>query len=187
MSRDELGPIVARLLEAAIGSKTIREGYSKALGALTINFSFLHFHVEVLSWDIFGVDHSTGRILTKDLPLKQLIAKFRSCMNHRTISDKDRKDIARLLRKIEEVTERRNELMHDLWLIHDGKPAFCYKRRGGGGKVPAPSISDINAFNRSVQGLTVELINFKDNASIRFPSFVGTGHPLEEIGEFRES
>ena len=180
-------PIAEKLIKAAIGDKTVREAYQKALGALAISFSLLHFHLEVFSWDVFGVDHQTGQILTKDLPTKQLVQKLRLCSNHRAIQEKDRKDFHRILKQVETAAEQRNELLHDLWLIHEGQPVFCYKRRGRSGKVPAPSLSDIHSSNRTIQALTVKLIDFKERAPISIPSFIGIGHPIEEIAKSRKA
>src|SRR5712692_5610914 len=70
------------LMEAAIGDKGIRAAYQKALGSLAINFSLLHFTLEMFSWEVFAVDHQTGQILTKDLPTTKLIQKLRSCCDH---------------------------------------------------------------------------------------------------------
>jgi hypothetical protein len=57
------------LADATIGDKGIQAQYQRALGSLAINFSLLHFELEMFSWDVFGIDHQTGQILTKDLPI----------------------------------------------------------------------------------------------------------------------
>ncbi len=166
------------LMEAAIGDKGIRAAYQKALGSLAINFSLLHFTLEMFSWEVFAVDHQTGQILTKDLPTTKLIQKLRSSCGHRAIKPTERHQLSDLLKQIEKAAERRNELLHNLWFISEGQPVFCYKRGSGKGKVqPAPTASEITEFARSIEILILMLVDFKNTASISIPSFAGEGHP----------
>lgn len=173
--------IVDALMDAAIGDKGMRAAYQKALGSLAMNFSLLHFQLEMFSWEAFKVDHETGQILTKDLPTSKLIEKLQSCCEHRAIPQEQRTQLSKLLKEIKKAAEERNELLHNLWFIDEGQPAFCYKR--GKGKVlhSAPTVSDISEFARSLEVLFIKLVAFKDTASIRIPSFAGIGHPEQII------
>jgi hypothetical protein len=170
--------IVDALVDAAVGDKGIRATYQKALGSLAINFSLLHFHLEMFSWEVFAVDHQTGQILTKDLPTTKLVHKLRSCCDRRAIEPTQRTQLFDLFTRIEKAAERRNELLHNLWFIYEGQPAFCYKRGSSKGKVhPAPTASEITEFARSIEILILMLVDFKNTASISIPSFAGEGHP----------
>ncbi len=51
--------------------------YERALGRLTIIFSQLHFFLESFGWKVWRLGSIFGSILTGDLPIKQLVAKFR--------------------------------------------------------------------------------------------------------------
>lgn len=168
---------VVDALMAAAHDKGVRVAYQKALGSLAINFSLLHFHLEMFSWEVFAVDHQTGQILTKDLPTTKLIQKLRSCCDHRAIKPTERHQLSDLLKQIEKAAERRNELLHNLWFISEGQPSFCYKRGSGKGRVPAPTAPEITEFSRSIETLILMLIDFKSIASISIPSFAGVGHP----------
>lgn len=156
----------------------LRVAYQKALGSLAMNFSLLHFQVEIFSWEVFQVDHQTGQILTKDLPTSKLIEKLESCCNRRAIPQDQRTQLSKLLKQIMKASEQRNELLHNLWFIDEGQPAFCYNRKRGKGKVQsAPTVSDIIEFARSIESLFLKLVDFKNTASIRTPSFAAEGHP----------
>lgn len=182
MSDTKRKEIVEALIDAAIGDKGVRAAYQRALGSLAINFSLLHFYLEMFSWEVFAVDHQAGQILTKDLPTSKLVQKFRSCCNYRTIKPAERTELSELLKNIEKASERRNELLHNLWFIHEGQPVFCYKRGSHDGKAhPAPSASEIAEFARSIEILILMLLNFKDKDAISIPSFTGEGHPANII------
>ncbi len=170
--------IVDALVDAATGDKGTRAAYQKALGSLAMNFSLLHFQLEMFSWDVFDVDHQTGQILTKDLPTSKLIEKLQSCCKRRAIPPEQRIQLSKLLDHIKKAAEERNELLHNLWFIDEGQAAFCYNRVRGKGKVHlAPTVSDISEFARSLEVLFIKLVDFKDRASIRIPSFAAEGHP----------
>lgn len=178
MSDTKRKEIVEALIEAAIGDKGIRAAYQRALGSLAINFSLLHSYLEMFSWEVFAVDRQVGQILTKDLPTSKLIQKLRACCDCRTIKPKDRAELSELLKEIEKAAERRNELLHNLWFIHEGQPAFCYKRGSREGKVhPAPSVSEITKFARSIEVLILMLQDFSAKDSISIPSFTEGKHP----------
>ena len=170
--------IVDALVDAAIGDKGIRAAYQKALGSLAMNFSLLHFQVEMFSWGVFQVDHQTGQILTKDLPTSKLIEKLESCCKRRAIPPDQRTQLSKLLKQIMKASEERNELLHNLWFIDEGQPAFCYNRKRGKGTVQsAPTVSDIIEFARLIEILCIKLVDFKNETSITIPSFADEGHP----------
>jgi hypothetical protein len=51
--------------------------YERALGQMSIRFSLLHAVLEELGWKIWGLNKQVGPILTKNLPIKQLVKKIR--------------------------------------------------------------------------------------------------------------
>jgi hypothetical protein len=170
--------LVDALVDAAIGDKGIRAQYQKALGSLAINFSLLHFELEMFSWDVFEVDHQTGQILTKDLPTSKLIQKLRACCDRRAIQPTVRTQVSKLLKQVEKAADRRNELLHSLWFLHQGQPAFCYQRGSRQGKVhSAPTASEISDFASSIETLIGALLDLKKTASISLSSFADEGHP----------
>lgn len=170
--------IVDALVDAAIEDKRTGAAYQKALGSLAMNFSLLHFQLEMFSWDVFDVDHQAGQILTKDLPTSKLIEKLQSCCKRWAIPSEQRTQLSKLLNQIRKAAEERNELLHNLWFIDEGQPAFCYNLARGKGKVhSAPPVSDISDFARLVEMLFIKLVDFKHTASIRIPSFAAEGHP----------
>lgn len=168
---------VDALVDAAIGDKGTRTAYQKAIGSVAMNFSLLHFHLEMFSWDVFAVDHQTGRILTTDLPTTKLIEKLQSCCKRRAIPPEQRTQLSRLLTDIEKASTKRNEMLHNLWSIDEGQPAFYYKRRKGEVVHSVPTVSEISEFAGFLEVLLTKLVDFKNTASIRIPSFAAEGHP----------
>lgn len=94
--------------------------YEKALGKLIIRFSLLHVTLEQYSWHLWGIKGRSA-LVTRDLPTTHLVEKLRSTAQSVIPWEKDRKDFLFILKKVERVAIRRNELLHSLWIIREGQ------------------------------------------------------------------
>lgn len=145
--------------------KGVRESYEKALGALVMKFSLLHFLLEDFSHDVFAINKQTASVVLSDLPLTSMIKKLRECAKHRMPHERDRREFLSILKRAERMAQQRNELMHALWIINEGHPVFCYRRRSKA-QSQAPSIGEINELTRSILVLTGDLLDFQERQSL---------------------
>jgi hypothetical protein len=104
-----------------------------------------------------------------DLPFSGLIKTLRDCAVHRIPRKSDQKEFLSILRKSEQTAKKRNELLHALWLINEGKPVFCYRRRNKAHS-PAPTIDEINELTDSIFPLVDAFLKFKKRQPLATPA-----------------
>ncbi len=140
--------------------------YERGLGKLAVRFSLLHSLLEQIAWDIWGMDPHVASVVTRDLPTKHLVTKLRSTINFLKRTEEDRKKFLSILAKVEKVAERRNEFLHSIWLIEEGKPVSCLTRKRGRLVGPdAPSSQDIEVLNSSIVDILLEFDAFRRQTS----------------------
>lgn len=161
--------VVRALIEKQLEEQErLERSYEKAIGKLAIRFSLLHFLLELFSWEVWNLNATFGRILTKDLPTKHLIEKLRSSVDHRILKDSDRKVFLGILKRAEKAAEKRNDILHSLWLIRRGEPVFCFSRKRGALKGPeTPTADDIEGLTTSIADLLADFIQFKNKEPLR--------------------
>ena len=165
--------------EGTLEHKRIEGSYEKALGALVIRFSLLTFLLEHFSREVFAISPKTADVLLSNIPLTLLIDKLRACTKHRMLRERDRKVFLDILKRAKEAAEQRNELLHALWIINQGEPVFCYRRRNKD-QSEVPSIDRINKLNRSITSLTIELIEFTQRKTLSSPAVETVANALME-------
>lgn len=132
--------------------------YERVLGALTIDFSYMHFYLEHFAWQAWGVAEDQGKIITQDLRTSHLIKQIKDSIDCLKCNKEDSDALRQLLAKMEKAAERRNELLHSLWIIQEGAPVFCMSRKRGvliAGDVP--TISGLEDFSILLLRLTRDL------------------------------
>jgi len=158
--------------------KGVEESYQKALGALVIRFSLLHYLLESFSREVFGMSIQTATIVLKDLPFTGLIERLRKCTRHRMWRKSDQNEFLSILERAQQTAEKRNEFTHALWLINEGQPVFCYRRRKKEHS-QAPSVGEINELTRSIILVTGDLMNFEKRQPLTTPEELDLA-PLQE-------
>lgn len=140
--------------------------YERALGRMSIRFSLLHSLVEEFAWRIWGLNSDVGAILTKDLPTKQLVKKL--CDSAKLFFAKEAacKDLIAILKKVEDVAQRRNEFLHSIWVITNAKPIFISRKRGRLLDREAPSAEDIDDLSREIMVLVSDFMQIQDGKSL---------------------
>jgi len=165
--------LVERLLEAR---PAIEVAYERALGKLAIRFSLLHFFLERFGWVGWGVQEHIGKILTSNLPITHLVEKLRDSAETILSREDDQKELRSLLNRVEKVAQKRNELLHSIWLITDGQPVSCMSRkRGVLAHGDVPSVDDINEATLSIIRLIGEFLEFRDSALYKAPGLLCLG------------
>ena len=161
--------------------KNVEDDYERVLGKLAMRFSLLHFFLEWYCWTMCGIDHDTGHALTKDLPISHLAEKMTLLLESKIAEEKNRRALKAILEKVRKAATKRNELLHALWFIQEGKPVFYLRRRSGLPDSPAPSIEEIKRFNLEIGELIVEFLDFKDQSPHMKPFGLGL-QGLFELG-----
>ena len=144
----------------------LKAPYERALGKLSIRYSLLHTLVEEFSWRIWGLNSDLGTILTKDLPMKQLLKKLRDSARLFLAEESAGKDLIAIFKKVEDVADRRNEFLHSIWFIDEGKPIFISRKRGQLLDEKAPTAEDINDLSREIMNLVTDFMEIKDGKSL---------------------
>jgi hypothetical protein len=135
--------------------------YERALGKLAIRFSLLHFVLEQLCWEIWGMEGRLALIMPADLPTKHLVEKLKQGAEHRMHSIKGQKSFSSILKKVETAARKRNELLHALWIIRKDKPTLCFVRKPGVMRgMDSPLLEEINDLNKKIWDILGELEEF---------------------------
>lgn len=144
-----------------------RAPYEAALGKLTMRFSALHFMLEAFGWKLWQLGPSTGMVLTKDLQTKHLVEKLRQSADRAIPNAADLRDFKSILKKVEKVAEKRNELLHSLWSFN-GESATRSNRKDFTVTV-ITSIDEINKLNRDILDTMDELYKFEEREPLKSP------------------
>lgn len=138
-----------------------KERYERALGKLAMRASLLHVVIEDIAWKIWGIHPDYRSLITVDLPLKPLIGKLQQTVKISGWKKELRISLKQLLSVSEALYERRNELLHALWVIRDGKPTFCYRRKNKLNYL-APSVSNIERLATLLGQTSFEIMAFDE-------------------------
>lgn len=141
--------------------------YEAALGKLTIRFSSLHFLLEAFAWKLWKVEPSTGMILTKDLPTKHLVEKLRQSADRAIPKAADLREFKSILKKVEKVARKRNDLLHSLWFFKSESVTRFNRKRAA--TEEATSIDEIKALNLEITETAVELYEFEERDPLKPP------------------
>jgi hypothetical protein len=82
----------------------------------------------------------------------------------------DSKRFLAILKKVEQVANRRNKLSNSLWFFHGGKPVTCFswKSRKGDNE-STPSLDEINKYESSILEIIFELMEFEKSDPLKNP------------------
>ena len=148
-------------------NKLVQADYEKALGRLTIRFSWLHYFLETFGWKVWGLNPTSGSILTKDLQTKHLVIKLRDSSKYAIPRDHDRKRFISILNRIEKAAEKRNDLLHSLWIFHG--PSVGRFNKKSPNLESFTTLQDIEQLNRSLMEISIDLAEFKDSGPVKAP------------------
>lgn len=139
--------------------------YERALGRLTIRFSWLHLFLESFGWRVWRLQPDSCSIVTKDLQTKHLVVKLRETAKYAIPQDADRRCFLSILKKVEKAAERRNDLLHSLWQFPDESVIKINKKLT---KLDiAPTAQEINQFSSSLTAIGRDLVKFMERPSLK--------------------
>lgn len=122
-----------------------------AMGDVTVMYEFLRNVILHIVWELIGDPQELGRIITSQhRSLNDLLNLFRPLIKYRLKNDKElKRDANQLIKDIECVQKRRNDIIHSLWVIglKDGR-LYAVQYPGGkrAGKIATEevSVSDVD-------------------------------------------
>jgi hypothetical protein len=149
--------------------KRLSTRYERALGRLAIQFSLLHRVTEAFAWQTWGLHKEFRQILTKDLPFKQLVIKLRASIEELELETDDNTEVMGLLKKVEKQADKRNDLLHALWIVETGKPVVCILRREKEPLSKAPTVKEIDELSQEIGDTASHLFDFANRNTLMTP------------------
>jgi len=137
------------------------QAYDQALGRLARYFSLLQYVLERFSWRIWRLRKKFAHILTKDLPIKHLSEKVLASFKEIESDQKIQKELRLILKKVGKIAESRNELLHAIWKIENGKPVEFRTRRDPHSSKTAPTPGMMDNLSESMLETANELLQFQ--------------------------
>jgi len=99
--------------------KPVKAEAMQAIGLVAARFSLLELTVSALIWNLIETPQRVGRLVTGRLSFSQLLTLLQ-VLNNETVEDEDyRGRIEKVIRRAREVNDRRNEIIHSLWVFSD--------------------------------------------------------------------
>jgi hypothetical protein len=91
----------------------------KALGLFVMQYSQLEMELQRAIWELTGLfGTENGRILTSRLGERQLREVTLALAHERFGTGQQEKELGDIMRKIENITNRRNDFLHHLWTAY---------------------------------------------------------------------
>lgn len=106
-------------MSKVISSVSTRENHLKAIGLITVNFAILENEIAFAIWFLLGLDQQVGQIITAEQSFKNLAALFSSLYRNKTNDPKAIEELNKLMKKVTQVEEKRNKIMHSVWAEGD--------------------------------------------------------------------
>jgi hypothetical protein len=137
----------------------VQKKYESRIGRIAMVFPLIHAVLERHSWLLWGLEPEFGRIVTKDLPTKHLVEKIRASLRELDGEEEAITELKEILKRVEALSKRRNELFHSLWVMQGEQPVFISNRRHPR-EQPIPELQQLEKLYNSVADLSTDLLEF---------------------------
>lgn len=98
----------------------VTEEQLKCIGDITVSFAKLELVTQLLAGSLIAEEQFIGRILTVELPFRTLRAVVISLYKERQkVEDEDYQTLQELMKRAAEIEDRRNQIIHSVWLGGD--------------------------------------------------------------------
>lgn len=135
------------------------QGLVKALGELTLNFSLLHYAVEDLAYKMTGLTFSKGSLIFGQMMFGTLRERAQAIAKD-TYPPDTMATLAPLFVKAKDVNQRRNNLVHALWLTKEGSPIHAFDKHTLNLVATATS-EQVTVLNKEIVELADQFLSFK--------------------------
>jgi len=102
-------------LSKLIGQVPMPEPYLCIIGQLLVEWGWLEYRISEAIWHMLGIKRRTGRMLTAHTDIRGLCKALMSLAKHRIPDPKTSEDIQRLVGRIMEKINQRNQVVHGIW------------------------------------------------------------------------
>src|SRR2546428_8736610 len=92
-----------------------RDDHLKAIGQITVNFTLLESQLQFLVWTLIGPDQRLGQTITAELSFRAVQTVAGSVFRHRYVHSEKIDELSNLLKRVSQVAEKRNQIIHSLW------------------------------------------------------------------------
>ena len=103
------------------------------------------------------------------MPFKALVVKLRLSIRELNLEQDVNRSLSQILKKAEKVAEQRNELLHALWIIEEGKPVLCFKRHEKDVTSQAPTIDEIQKLCETIVNTANDLLDLQEQNPLMTP------------------
>lgn len=104
-----------------MSKQPIPDEYLRAIGRVTIKFSILELKLAFCVGELIGCTQRIGQLITAKRYFSQLILLLNSIYRERMSDPDKQEELARLLDRAKELSEKRNDIMHAAWSV-DAQP-----------------------------------------------------------------
>ncbi len=103
---------------------TLSDDFLRALGRISANFQALEASIAFLTWSLINADQTIGQIITSQVSFNRLCDLLSSLFRYRVKEQALLEKLEEILRKASEAEQRRNTVIHSVWMTDDvsGEP-----------------------------------------------------------------
>ncbi len=148
------GPLKDKLIKFSTSSLDLlpqRPLIERGVGALVMQFSFVHFLLEINLWSFLGIDHKNGRILTEDFSFTNLTKKLLRTVEARNPESGVLKELKKALKDLDDINCERNRLVHGFWTFPEDGPPEIVPKKGESVSVNAPTFSELEQLTHALE------------------------------------
>lgn len=123
-----------------------------------MRISLFHFILEMELWSLLGIDENSGRVLTEDLPLSNLMHRFERAVKTKNPQPTYLKMLRKTLKDLREVNDKRNRFVHALWQFPPGGHPFLVPKKGRVIREDAPPVTELEELEHRAELLMLDFI-----------------------------
>lgn len=167
LSPEQKDEIVSAFVRRIVSSST-SDDHLRAIGQITVNFSALEFALSFLVWAFLGIGQEKGEIITSRLSFRVLLQLASSLYRHRVSDPEGIAQFDELLARISEAGDRRNQMIHSLWMGNlDGRTlrykATIRQREGLKRQIQGMAVKDLDEIATLIAQVTREIGPFLEH------------------------
>lgn len=91
----------------------------RAIGRITVSFSFLEAMISLFVWSLIGEDQRLGQVITAKLSFRQLLDLLSSLYRYRADNPELIEELDTLVTEAAQAAQRRNLVAHSFWAAGD--------------------------------------------------------------------
>ena len=154
--------------EFLLDKKAHKNKYYEAIGKISVAFTRLELMLALIIKELLGCNTLRANIVTSGMGTVELISIAES-LGKAVLSTGSNKELIGLLKSIDKLRFKRNQVMHSLWIFHDdGADAtrMEFKRKGKFNK-EFVNITVLNDLNLQICDLSLKVADFSEKIPLQ--------------------